>query len=483
MTKLTKLALLLTTASLLLLFGIIVNWGDRTGRHFVILSTNDIHAQIDNFASLATAIEACRDTTTVILVDAGDRWTGNAFVDLVEHYTPIYTMFNYLDYDVTIYGNHEFDKGQAYVAEANRQAKFPIIGANIVSDTTSFPQPLSHYIVNVEGKRIAFVGIVGNYDGDNHPSGKSESYQGLRFLDPHTTAAQYGSLRQKCDMLVLVSHCGLERDVEFAQSELSGGYDQIISGHSHDTAAQVENGILISQTGSRLENIGATMVTIKADGEVLLTHRNIPLKEYEPKEEILKMVEEYHNNPHLNEPIGSAAQEFTHMALKNLFAESIRQKSKAAIGVYHQGGVRVKQLTQGSISMATVLNAEPFNSYIATATMSVGQLRGLVMAKFNDTRNVGEAHCIDLVMTTPYTILVDQSGDAVDVIFHELDAKKSYKVAMGDYIFKTYKGLSYTSGKISDTLITTTLEEYIKANNPLRPNEKSLQEIKTQDAE
>ena len=54
-------------------------------RTLVLLSTNDMHAKIQNFPRLASAVEACRDTAQlVVLVDAGDRWTGNAYVDMAQ---------------------------------------------------------------------------------------------------------------------------------------------------------------------------------------------------------------------------------------------------------------------------------------------------------------------------------------------------------------------------------------------------------------
>ena len=54
-------------------------------RTLVLLSTNDMHAKIQNFPRLAAAVEACRDTAQlVVLVDAGDRWTGNAYVDMAQ---------------------------------------------------------------------------------------------------------------------------------------------------------------------------------------------------------------------------------------------------------------------------------------------------------------------------------------------------------------------------------------------------------------
>ncbi len=449
----------------------------QSPKSFVILSTNDIHAQIDRFPALASAIEQCRDSVDVILVDAGDRWTGNAFVDLVEHYTPIYELMNNLNYDVAIYGNHEFDKGQAYVAVANRQASFPIISANIKSDTTTFPQPAAHQVVEIQGKKIAFVGVVGNYDANNHPAGKDESYEGITFSNPHTAAAKYSYLSDECDMLVLVSHSGLDRDIEFAQSQLSEGYDYIISAHSHDTASQTIEGKLISQTGSRLKNIGATTVTISKSGEVTLSHRNVPLSDYEPHESIAQLVEGYYNNPTLTASIGAAAAPFTEEGLINLFTETIRARSSSNIGLYHSGGVRIESLDKGDISLATILNAEPFGSYITTVSMTPSQLRELIMTKFNDTQNVGESHRIDIVTTTPYTILTDDKGEAVDVLFPELDEKRLYKVAMGDYIFKTYRGLNYTHGAITETLITTALEDHITKRSSIEPDNRTLQTI------
>lgn len=463
-------------AVIVVLISINRHGGDQT---FVILSTNDMHAQIDKYPVLGAAIKECRDTVDVILVDAGDRWTGNAFVDLVEHYAPVYQMMNILKYDVTIYGNHEFDKGQAYVAAANRQATFPTLGANIKSDTTSFPQPPAYAIIECGGKKIAFVGVVGNYDANDHPAGKDESFEGISFIDPHVAAAEYGYLANECDMLVLISHSGLERDVEFAQSDLSAGYDHIVSAHSHDLTIQTVEGKLISQTGSRLQNIGATTVTITRSGEVKLSHKNVELAGYTPDAELLALTEKYHNNPMLIEKIGSAAEPFQSIGVRNLFAETIRARTASQIGIYHSGGVRISQIPQGDINMSLVLNAEPFNSYITTLTMNTAQLKKLIMTKFNDTVNIGESHHIDMIATTPYTVIVDPAtGDAVDVIFPELDDEKSYKVATGDYIYKTYRGLSYTNGKITDTLITTALQEVIEAaKDGLVPSNVSLQTV------
>ena len=71
----------------------------------VILSTNDIHSHIEKFPQLAEAVKECRDTArNVILVDAGDRWTGNVYSDrAAEPRKPIIDLMNKLRYDVATY--------------------------------------------------------------------------------------------------------------------------------------------------------------------------------------------------------------------------------------------------------------------------------------------------------------------------------------------------------------------------------------------
>ncbi len=481
--KFAKLRLpLLVIGVALITYGTLSYRNNNSEQTFVILSTNDMHSQIDKFPALATAIEACRDTVDVVLVDAGDRCTGNAFVDLVDLYAPIYELMNHLEYDVAVYGNHEFDKGLANLAQVDLQVTYPILGANIESNTPLFPQPIGHHIIEVGGKKIAFVGVVSNYD-NGHPSGKDECYEGLVFENPHVAASEYAHLSENCDMLIMLSHCGLERDEEFAASEYAEGYDMVVSSHSHDMANNWVGDILVTQTGSRLKNIGATTVTIDKEGKVKLSHRNIPLSTYEPDAKVAAMVEEYYRNPELNATIGQAAADFDDVALRNMFAETIRARTNSNIGIYHAGGVRIEELKAGDVSLATVLNAEPFGSTIAIVKMTQEQIKALIMSKFNDKQNISEAHYIDLVTTVPYEIITDQSGDAVDIIFPTLSSSRVYNVAMGDYIFKSYRGLEYSDAKLTDILITDVLEQFITKSKSITPDRENYQSITAQEAE
>ena len=126
-------------------------------RTLVLLSTNDMHARIQRFPQLAAAVAACRDTAQyVVLVDAGDRWTGNAYVDMAPTPgMPILELMNALRYDVATLGNHEFDRGQAYLGRMLDSVAFEVVCANVVSDTCTFPQMAPYTVLERGGVRIA----------------------------------------------------------------------------------------------------------------------------------------------------------------------------------------------------------------------------------------------------------------------------------------------------------------------------------------
>ncbi|MFI3239567.1 MAG: 5'-nucleotidase C-terminal domain-containing protein [Bacteroidales bacterium] len=447
----------------------------------VILSTNDIHGQIDRFPRLMTAINECRDTAQVILIDAGDKWTGNSYVDLVEHYLPIYELMNHAQYDFAVYGNHEFDRGQAYLHQANTHANFPTLGANVISDTTTFEQPQAYSIIERGGVKVAFVGAVGNYNTNNHPAGKDESFEGISFIDPKICAADYAYLKEKnnCDLLVLVTHMGSMHDTRFANSKYSDGYDMVIGAHSHELIDTIVNGVQLSQAGARLSYLGVTDISVVGNGEVSYRYRNIPLDNYSNESQTQIMIDKYYNNPELVSHIGDAGEIFDSAALRNLFASTICDASGADIGFYHCGGIRRPSLSKGDIKLVDILDLEPFKCCVCTMGMTTAQMAQMIIAKFNDKQNLGEARRVDMVASLPYTIITDKgTGEAVEVNFPTLTDGEIYKVAVGDYIYETYKGIECINATNTGVLVTDVLRKYISSKGVVQPDSILYQSIK-----
>lgn len=442
---------------------------------FVILSTNDVHASLDNMAQLSTAVKRCRDTVFTVVVDAGDRWTGDAYVDLAEGRLPIIELMNAVGYDVATLGNHDFDAGQSVLAEAIRHANFDVVCANMEAEG----EPLddvdnSESITTPAGVEIDFVGVVTSY-ANGHPDGNDVNFEGLRFEDPQSAAKREGS-DSDGDVKVLLSHMGHDRDLALAAQY--GGYDIILGGHTHKVLDTLVNGTVLGQTGRKLKNVGVTRVKMRGKRVVSVEYENVPLKDYAKDEAICKMVEDIKSNPALKEVVGSMAHQTNHVGLCNLQTKIIKEATNAEIGIYHRGGVRIIEgLPAGDVTVKTLFDNEPFFSQVHTADGTPAQLRKLIVEKYNDTVNAKESHCIDLYATTPYVVVTDENDMAYDVEFPLLTEGRKYRVAIADYVARNYANFECENEVRTPLLVYELDRAYFQKKSPVSTSNESLQKV------
>lgn len=442
----------------------------------VILSTNDMHANIENFAALATAVGQCRDTVETILVDAGDRWTGNAFVDLAESRRPIIELMNSVGYNVATLGNHEFDAGAATLQDAVSSANFTTLCANMVSRNPELQTLAPATVIKTKGGvKICFVGVVTNYD-NGHPDGSEEVFKGLEFTDP-MAAAETAISGCDSDVKVLLSHMADDKDMEFAQR--FAGYDVIIGGHSHMVVDTLVGSTVIGQTGRKLRLVGATRLKFKGRKIVSAEYENIPLNTYAKDSTTAALVERIESNPALKVKVGEFASAPNLIGFANLETKLIARATESQIGFYHYGGIRLAEHPAGDVSLLTLYNLEPFSSKIHTITMTPAQMREMIVTKFNDTKNLKESHRVDLFSTTPYDIVVDSAGEAVTVRFPKLKEGKKYRVALSDYIGKKYEAIHGDNHTEHDLYVVDVLLNYFKSNSPVTPDNAPRQRIVT----
>lgn len=446
----------------------------------VFLSTNDMHAKISHFPQLAEAVRLCRDTTDmVILTDAGDRWTGNAYVDMADPSgMPIIELMNRLGFDIATLGNHEFDHGQAHLGRMLALSRFKNVCANVKSDTCTFPRMAPYEIIERGGLKIGVIGVVTNYENNGYPAGNPESFVGIRFTDPQAEAAKYAAeLRPQCDMVVLLSHMGDDRDAELLEKHPEN-FDLVLGGHTHVEVDKVINEVQLTQAGKYMRNIGVTKVRFDADNKIKgIDYEIVPLSKYGADPEYAKQVDKYMQNEELNRPVGELAQKATKVGLANWMASSIRQATGSDIGFYHIGGVRLDGLDKGGIGTAKFFDLEPFGSKIVTVKMKPEQMRRMIIAKYNDEENRKEAHSIDLYSPTEYRIITDDKDMAVDVCFPDLKKRKTYKVALPDYVFKNYKQLEYKRPECTDILVNRLMLESLRRAGTFTPDNTAHQKV------
>src|SRR6266699_1555338 len=125
----------------------------QTATHIVIMHTNDIHGQLlpkDGVGGIAEMAAIIRSAKPDLILDAGDISTGTFLSDEFKGEPTIQAM-NKIGYTAGTIGNHEFDYGQAALRMRLREAKFPVLSANVESPIGE----IKRYVV-VTAKGIRF---------------------------------------------------------------------------------------------------------------------------------------------------------------------------------------------------------------------------------------------------------------------------------------------------------------------------------------
>lgn len=438
-----------------------------------IISTNDIHGAIGMFPNLASLVEDYRGREgTLILVDAGDRWTGNPYVDRAqERGKPVTELMAALGYDVITLGNHEFDFGQEVLAARLAEVDIPVVLANADTRQSELPAIPPHMTVETPaGHKITFLGLVETSD-NGHPSGHTDAYRGITFYPAPDVAAGYSHLSDSCDVFVALSHLGYDADVGLAASV--PGLDLIIGGHSHTLLEEPERagGVLITQAGSRLEYAGVTTIGLRSGEIVSITNRVVRLDTCRADPGYAAMVARMTENSELREVVGTMASRADKSGIMNLVTDLMRAETGADIALCHLNGIRLGELGPGDIELGDIYALEPFGATAVNVEMTVDGMRRLIVNKFNDTAKPSESHTADIFPSgMSYEIITDLNGNATDVLFDIPGPRKDkYRVAMSEYIYHNY-AFDRPAALSASRLLTDMLIEFFGTSGPVTPD-------------
>lgn len=430
-----------------------------TEQHIYVIATNDIHASIENMPKLKTIINEYEKRGEVIVVDSGDRVSGNAYVDdATIPGAPIIELMNDVGYDIATLGNHEFDKGSEVLNAMISCAKFPIVCANVeAKNGATTLQPYT--IIEHYGVELGFVGIV---DTDNHgkPLGGNDSYTNYTFTpDVETACRVCEEIAPNCDFVILLSHMGLDRDIIVA--EQSPHCHWIAGGHSHDLVNERYEYTHISQNKNKLRYITIADITVKDKHITDVKYEQITTDDIDPDKAMAEQVERIKaSDPKLNSIIGHATATATKDGVANFTIDALanypyRNGFVPEITFYHYGGIRLEEIKEGDIKLVEILNNDPFMSTIYIGTMTQKQLRDFIIAKYNSgtpDRPDKESHYPYFRSDVPYTIILNEEGDAKEVIFNL--EERSYRVAMCNYIAENYINSVIVSRQLYPTNIS-----------------------------
>lgn len=173
----------------------------------------------------------------VIHLDSGDGFQGAPIYNLW-HGEPEYRTWSEIGVDAAVMGNHEFDSGADLYGQAiERHARFPVLVANYEFEDWTQPwannlarESQPYTILFAKGLRIGVIGMA-NLDSLNSITEQGNS---LGIVPKETISAAQQAVdlvRPLCDVVVIVSHMGLDLDTAVAKNVR--GIDAILGGHLH----------------------------------------------------------------------------------------------------------------------------------------------------------------------------------------------------------------------------------------------------------
>ena len=408
-----------------------------------IATINDMHANIDNFPKLAYVVDSLRALyPDMLLFSAGDIRSGNPINDRYSMPSlPMYELMNAVGFDLSCCGNHEWDAGVKNMCKLMNIAKFPFVCANVTFDD-SLNMPVKPYvIIERNGLKIGVIGAIQlGLSGipDFHPKNAGGSH----FRPAEEVIPEYLSLRDECNALFLLSHCGFEEDVELADKFPQ--FDAIFGGHTHILvdSTRLFNGVMITQAMNRIKYLTFNTFTFDNKGKMIAKESQvIPIGKVKNKDEkIQAMVDEYNNNDVFQQVVGynDAAIDDCNECLGSLMADAALEMAGADLAFQNCGGVRFDSLDVRPIILKDLFSLDPFDNELVLFNMTGQEIVDFLGVSF--ITDNGPNYCAGCT----YFYSVNDEGQMKDCKVKlangkPLDLKATYKVVMNSYMASVFK--------------------------------------------
>ncbi len=211
-----------------------------------ILHTNDLHNHLSDVQ--AAKIKRHRDSipSFSLLFDAGDA-ISSSNITYHRDGEPILQTLSDAGYDAMVIGNREFHfTTKGFVAKI-KNARFPVLCANIKSAQSQALPVKPSLRFSFDNRQVFVFGLTVPMITARMASRHLSSYL---FDDPESAASRIlTTLDPRPDLVVLLSHLGLARDRDLARK--FPDIDLIIGGHTHSVLPEGEwvDRTLIVQAG------------------------------------------------------------------------------------------------------------------------------------------------------------------------------------------------------------------------------------------
>lgn len=393
-------------------------WGTPEYRQITILYTNDthghllpfsypdptndfmrqlvpsIHKNIGGIARRATLIHRIEEEVhgDALVMDAGDFRDGTPMTVEYNGAADLQAM-SAAGYNVVTPGNHDYGVRLADFRRLIANASFPLVSANTTDKVTGQYILPPYKIFKIDGVKIAVFGLTVRWD-------LPICRDSVEIGDPIEAAKKIvPQLRKQADIVIALTHLGIDSDPEYMRLAEVPGIDIIVDGHSHtrltkpilvrhegipqafrfSSTAVVEDG----QWGGEL---GRLDLQLRRDGGpyalMSVKDRLIPVTSDIPEDPATAKVVNNYYRPiahKYSEILGYATADLAdgpngENALGSLLCDALRSYEGTQVGIYNVGGVR-GDIAKGPIKMWDIACVFPFDNRVVTLKVSGKRLK------------------------------------------------------------------------------------------------------------
>ncbi len=261
----------------------VVSTGDGHGNWFAspLEDGGKVRGSLMSQSRLVNDLRSERGEDNVILVDAGDNFSGNGapfyynFVDTAtEHLYP--RLAAYMKYDAVVAGHSDFEAGHGVydrVASQMKKAGVPLLGGNAVSEKTGKPYFPTCRIVKKGGVKVAILGYTNAATASLVDEGSVSGISFKSLLPLVQEDVDRVRSKEKPQVVIVVAHTALGKG-DGSRDEKQGldlfkslrGVDLLVAGHDHTSKVMAADSIVVMDSGKGGQSAGVADLKIVVKG-------------------------------------------------------------------------------------------------------------------------------------------------------------------------------------------------------------------------
>jgi 2',3'-cyclic-nucleotide 2'-phosphodiesterase (5'-nucleotidase family) len=369
---------------------------------------------------------------------------------------------NLIGFDALTPGNGEFYWGVEFILKRAKEAKFPVLHADLAYRETRELLFEPYSVKEVNGVRVGILGL--GVIRKEHPKAKP-----LVLRHHVVTAREYVPLlREQADLVIVLSHLGTDFDRQIATSV--PGVNIIVGGHNHDVfeepmriAGPDGNEVALTRAGDYWRFVGRLDVVMEKEEEGQpwrvkhIEGKMIPVTEETPEDPAVRDLVAEYSEP-LQEVLCIARSalenpEEGYSEVGHLVATAALWATGVDAALIDRGAVR-SPIEAGLVPLGIVYRIHPWRNEIMLVELSGADL----LALMEEQPGLHCGACGFKWSNDPTSFYVRGHG---------VQPEKKYRIAITDYLCATAKTLKGKEAQPTGRMVHEALEQYLRTQETI----------------